>query len=285
MKRRIGFGFMRRNARRLIVACAILAVQAGCVSNRLKSETNSVAGGADADGVFVRYTRLRVAPPDVSAFEALMKRCVAAAHQAKLGGAYDWLCYREPPCRYWLIFFSETLDGFATPHAFESFARDVGQAESAEALQEVADLLARVGYETEWQFTHQQHAAWSTVQDMHTSTHPKARATYYTVVMGREEAFTEALAARTAFLLEHNYTLPVEGFISRQSASDQPLQVVFPVSWERYHRTDSVKSFIQRLNATARVEFQRLDQAVANVSQRIEHYDADFAKELSYSAP
>ena len=134
-----------------IVATALLMVHFGCASNRATLGLDSAAALAEAKGVFVRYTRLSVAPSDTDKFEALMMRCVEAARTAELPGQYEWLCYREAPRYYWLIVFSETIDGFATADNFEMFARRFGLAEGNEALQSINERLAQIRYEIERQ--------------------------------------------------------------------------------------------------------------------------------------
>lgn len=266
-----------------IVATALLMVHFGCASNRATLGLDSAAALAEAKGVFVRYTRLSVAPSDTDKFEALMMRCVEAARTAELPEQYEWLCYREAPRYYWLIVFSETIDGFATADNFEMFARRFGLAEGNEALQSINERLAQIRYEIERQIISQQYSAWSTVEGMSTVTHPKARATFYAVRRNASEAFNRALAARTSFLVEHNYSLPVEGFVIWRGGTDHAMQVVFPVNWDDYHKKDSIRSFVERLDVPARTEFHRLDHALAKTVTRIEQFDADFAGELRYS--
>ncbi len=124
----------------LFTTTALLMAQSGCASSQLKTELVSTTAIAEADGVFVRNTRLSVAPSDVDKFGDLMRRCVDAAQNAELPEQYEWLCYREAPSHYWIIVFSDTVDGFATPDDFTSFARRIGNAGGRETAQDVSVL-------------------------------------------------------------------------------------------------------------------------------------------------
>ncbi len=211
-----------------------------------------------------------------------MKRCVAAAKAAELPATYDWHCYREPPGRYWLLLFSDTSDGFATPETLLGFADHVGRAEGESARAEIMAMLAELEIETEWEILFQQKANWSTVEGMSTATHPKARMMDRTIRPGMEAAFETALAARTAFLIEHDYPLPIEGFVIRRGAPGRALQVVFPVDWTSFHKTDSFSEFVQWLDDAGREEYAARKAALMATMACAEYYDGDFASELSY---
>lgn len=118
---------------------------------------------------------------------------------------------------------------------------------------------------------------------MTTSTHPKARITSYSILPTATSAFDRALTARTRFLADHDYGLPIEGFVIKRGVTHQARQVVFPVSWDAYHATDSVEAFVERLDQVAHSELQRLNQALTETVQNIERYDGDFVRDLSYS--
>ena len=75
-------------------------------------------------------------------------------------------------------------------------------------------MLEAIEYESEaWMLTRQR-TAWSTVDSMSTSANPKARVMLRTVRPGLEAAFDSALTARTRFLGERGYPLPIEGFVT-----------------------------------------------------------------------
>jgi hypothetical protein len=223
-----------------------------------------------------------VAPSDVDDFEALLKQCVAAAHAAKLPESHEWICYRAAGCRYDVIRFSNTGDGFATPHPFGEFIHAIARSESREALNDVEKRLAAVDVKTEWCRLFRQYSSWSPVESMTTATNPKARITEYVVKDSAISQFDRALTARTTFLRMHGYTLPVEGFVGLGSASPIAWQVVFPVSWGQYYRSDSMDAFVNRLSADDQREFQRLNRELVTTASSIEQYDADYAPELRY---
>ena len=277
---------MSRLVTAAIVLYAALSGLYGCAEMPPSSPVGaSNVGGGAAEGVFVRRMRIRVTPFQIEKFEALIHRCVRAAEAAGLTEEYDWLVYREPPARYWLIVFGETVDGFAAPDSFASFARHVARAEGPDALDEINVMLTSVEVEIEEKIVNRQYAAWSTVGGMTTATHPKARVVEYTIRRGAGEAFSRALAARTVFLKDHGYVLPIEGFVVLRGASWRATQVVFPVNWSDFHRSNSVDAFVAGLSAPAATEFRELDRALNETISKIEHYDGDFASELSYSAP
>lgn len=253
---------------------------AGCATTRAPDLTLSYG----ADGVYVRHLRFRITPSHTKDFEEMMKRCVAAASAAKLPDDYAWLCYREPPGRYWLLFFSDTIDGFIPPASLAGFVGHVGRAESVEAASEIMAMLAGLEYVTEWEVVFQQKTNWSSVDNMFTATHPKARIMDRTIRFGMEEAFEAALAARTAFLVEHGYPLPIEGFAMRLGAPGRAMQVVFPVDWASFHETDSFYAFVQRLDEAAQEDYAARKAVLMVTMASAEYYDGDFVRELSYSA-
>ena len=213
-----------------LLLSTVLILSTACSSLQPIAQTESFP----AAGVFVRHVRLRVAPAQTKDFEALMERCVAAAQAAELGAEWEWLCYRESPGRYWLITFSGTADGFMVPASTQplsAHARTVADQASPAARVEIDRLLAALEYEIEWTIVSRQKAAWSTVGSMTTSENPKARLMLRTVRPGQEAAFERALAKRVEFLIEHDYPLPVEGFVVLSGAPGTAMQVVFPTDW------------------------------------------------------
>ncbi|MCH7546645.1 MAG: hypothetical protein IID30_09630 [Planctomycetes bacterium] len=275
----VGFRFMT-----IAIGIVLLVFTTGCQGHRSGPGWPSPAAAIEAEGIFVRHLRLRLAPSHTQAFEKLMGRCVQAAQAAGMPEEYDWLCYRESPGRYWLIFFSETIDGFATPESLRAFALHLARAEGGSGLDEISELMVGLDYETEWVIIFQQKSTWSTVEGMSTSTHSKARIMDRTIRPGMEEAFEDALAARTAFLVEHGYELPIEGFVTRRGAPGRELQVVFPVDWSSFHEKDSFGAFIRGLDDSAQAEYAGLKRALMVTMDRAEYYDGDYAGELSYSA-
>lgn len=276
----VGFRFVI-----VAISVTLMTLVAGCQSLRPGSGMHSgTVSTIDADGIFVRHLRLRLAPSHTQAFESTMRRCVQAAKAEGLPESYEWLCYRESPGRYWLLSFSETIDGFATPESLRAFALFLGRVEGKAALDEISELMVGLEYETEWEIIFQQKSSWSTVGAMSTATHPKARIMERTIRRGMERAFENALTARTAFLDQHAYTLPIEGFVTRRGAPDHALQVVFPVDWSSFHAKDSFGAFVKNLDDYAQAEYAGLKRALMVTMSKAEYYDGDFLGELSYSS-
>lgn len=146
---------------------AVLASSVGCGTARDRA--------FEAEGVYVRHLRIRVLPSEEREFETLMTRIVNAAAEADLSEEHDWLCYRELPDKYWLLFFNGSPTGFAVPNTFPGFADYIGQAGSGAAHAEIMAMVAGLDFRPEWEILGQQKASWSTVRDMSTSSHPKAR--------------------------------------------------------------------------------------------------------------
>ncbi len=275
----VGFRFMT-----IAIGIVLLVFTTGCQGHRSGPGWPSPAAAIEAEGIFVRHLRLRLAPFHTQAFEKLMRRCVQAAQTTDLPGEYEWLCYREPPGRYWLIFFSETIDGFKIPESLRAFALHLARAEGGTALDEISGLLVGLEYETEWEIIFQQKSSWSTVEGMSTATHPKARIMDRMIRPGMEVAFEDALEARTAFLLVHGYELPIEGFVTRRGEPGHEWQVVFPVDWSSFHESDSFGAFILSLDDSVQEEYARVKRALMETMDRAEYYDGNYADELSYSA-
>lgn len=259
---------------------ALLALASSCTSTGAPAR----AASFDADGVYITHLRVRLAPSHTKAFEALMKRCVESARAAGLASDYDWLCYREPPGRYWLVHFSETADGFALPESLEGFVDQLGRAEGEPTRDELMTALAELEYETEWAIVARQKASWSTVASMSTATHPKARMMDRTVRPGMEAEFDAALEARTAFFAEHAYPLPVEGFVILDGAPGRAMQIVFPVDWSSFHDSDSFFAFVKGLDEAARDDYAARKAALMVTMAGAEYFDGSFVPELCYSA-
>jgi hypothetical protein len=255
----------------LLLNCALaLSSSSGCVAS--PAATSSL----EADGVYVRHVRIRVVPSHTKAFEALVTRCLAAAQAAELPSEYSWLCYREPPGRYWLLWFSETENGFALPDRpdpLAGFARKVAGTVGGGAPAEIEEQLGHLDYEIEWNALHRQRASWSTVSEMSIAAHPKARMMVRTVQPGSEADFERALAARTAFLAENGYPLPIEGFVTLSGAPGTAMQVVFAVDWPSFHATTSFGAFVRALDPAAQEAYAELKQALMVTMQRAEYHD------------
>jgi len=267
--------------------CALFFVLAPLLTACALVEPRAATEAFEADGVHVRHVRLRVAPAHTKDFEALVERCVEAARTVELPDEYDWLCYRESPSRYWLITFSGERDGFAIPassHPLRTFARHVADREGAGARAEIDERLDALEYEIEWTLVTRQKKEWSTVESMTTATHPKARVMFRTVRPGQEAAFERALTERTAFLRDHDYPLPVEGFVTLSGAPGTAMQVVFPRDWPSFHTGESFWKFVQRLPESDREEYMRRKQALMLTMLSAEDYDADYLEAASYSS-
>ena len=232
----------------------------------------------------MRHTRIRALPYQTQALDALLERCVRAAEAAGLDDDHEWHLYKEPPGRYWLIWFSD--DGeFAYQHGpdpLANMARTVARARSEALLAEVDAMLSELDYEIEWSLLTQQKSEWSTVESMSTATHPKARVMLRTIVEGAVQEFDAALQARTAFFGEHDYPLPVEGFVCFDGAPHLSMQVVFPVAWPAFHARESFGAFVKSLDDEAQADYARRKAALMKTMRRAEFYDANAARELSY---
>jgi hypothetical protein len=265
----------------LAIMLALGVLASGCA-------TSPDAPAFEADGIFTRALRVRVAPGDTQAFEAMLERCVAAAEAASLPASHEWLCYREPPGRYWFITFAETPEGFAWPAAFDGFVSSVAAAESATARRAVVAMLDDLEYETEWSMLTRQKVEWSTVRSMSTATHPKARVMLRTIRPGMADAFDAALTARTAFLAGHGYPLPIEGFVTVDATPAAmrrtAMQVVFPVDWPLFHATESFGAFVRSLDREARDDYAARKAALLATMSRAEYHDGSHAPELRYDA-
>ena len=268
----------------LFAVATLLLTSSGCATYRPASTAQ--AATFDAQGTFVRHVRVRLRPSHTKAFEALMARCVQAAQAADLSPEHEWLCYRESPGRYWVLWFSEDAEGLFVPEAPDAlagFASFIAGLESDRARNEIDSRLVKLDYDIEWKLVSRQKSEWSTANEMSTATHPKARMMVRFIEPGKEAAFDRALEVRTAFLLEHGYRLPIEGFVTLDGAPGTALQVVFPVDWPSFHSTDSFGEFVRNLDDAAQVIYAQRKEALMATMKRAEFYDADFLPELSFS--
>lgn len=266
-----------RLARRL-VPLLLVALGAGCVTRGATADADSFEAG----GVFVRHLRVRLAPHDTLAFEAWLERCVAVATRSGLSGDSEWLCYREPPGRYWILAFAETADGFAAPPGLAGFVDHVASAAGDATRRELTDELRRLEHEVEHELVCRQRTDWGTVDEMYTATHPEARMILRTIRPGMEAEFAAALTARTAFLRAHGYPLPVEGFVILGGAPGQALQVVFPRDWSSFHDSESFYAFSRTKDEAMQAEYAVHKAALLETMARAEYLDGSFAAELSF---
>jgi len=211
-----------------------------------------------------------------------MERLVAAASAGGLTRRERWLCYREPPGRYWILSYGESPGGFLVPGTLRGLVEHVGRAAGPQVHAELAAMLAGLEYETEWEILLQQKRDWSTVDSMSTDTHPEARVMERTIRPGRETAFDQALTARTAFLREAGYPLPVQGFVARDGAPGRAFQVVFPVNWSSFHEASSFYGFSKSLDEAGREAYAARKAALLETMSGAEYYHGGFAAELSY---
>jgi hypothetical protein len=182
------------------------------------------------------------------------------------------------------LLFSDTIDGFATPEALVGLAEHIGRAESETAQAEIMAMLADLEYRTEWEIVFQQKAEWSTVEEMSTATHPKARIMERIHRPGMEAAFGEALAAWTAFLVNHGFPWPIEGFVIRSGAPERAVQVVFSIDWRTFHETAPFSAFVRGLDEALQDEYAARTAALMATMALSKNYDGDIAPELSYTS-
>ena len=261
----------------------LLTLGLGCVLLASCASPPAAADGYGAQGGFVRHVRVRVAPFDTGSFEAWMTRCVEAAEAAALPRASEWLCYYEPPGRYWVLSFSPSVDGVAgtdSQDPLAGFAREVARAAGVEGLEASLETLE---YEAEWKTVHRRKADWSSAVEMIPGRFPMARMMVRTVRPGKEDAFERALAARTAFFVEHDYPYPIEGFVTLEGAPGTALQVVFPTDWVEFHARTSFYEFVRRLDPLAREDYARRKQELMETMASAEYYDGRFKPDLSYA--
>ena len=263
-------------APRLFILVA-LAAAGGCAG------TTPHRDAIAADGVFVRHLRLRVAPEQTKQLESILAACADIASATRTeGGVGDWLIYREPPGRYWLITFSDTIDGFRYPAGLSSFVRYMADRSPADG-EAILSTLGRLRFEIDWEIVFQQKRAWSTTEGVEPSTHPKARIMARTIKPGLDRQFSTALAERTAFFPVHAYPLPIEGFVTRRGDPAVALQVVFPTDWPTFHATHGFGAFVKSLPQAARDDYARRKAALMRTMSNAAWYDGSFAEELSFS--
>ena len=260
-----------------VLGSAFAAASVACLSPGPSRQARTTE--YEAGGVFARHLRLRIAPSHTQAFERLMELCVEVAEAHELSEAYSWLCYREPPGRYWLILFSSTEEGFAVPPGLEGFVSSFAGLDPRGA--ELMAVLAGLEHEVEWELVCRQKESWSTIDDMDTKTHPEARMILRRVRPGREAEFEAALDARTALFRDAGYPLPIEGFVIRGGLPGHTLQVVFPVDWPSYHAGQSFFAYFETLSEARQVEYAARKAALMPTMASAEYYDASHAPELS----
>ena len=115
--------------------------------------------------------------------------------------------------------------------------------------------------------------AYPAVERMDPGTHPMARMMVRTVRAGKEDAFHDALIARTSFLAEQDYPLPVEGFVTLSGNPGTALQVVFPTDWVSFYGTNSFKAFVEALSPADKEAYAEIKASLMETMSRAEFYD------------
>ncbi|MEC9374189.1 MAG: hypothetical protein VYC34_10115 [Planctomycetota bacterium] len=273
---------------RPLIALALLLpltlLSTGCATLWAPTSADRLESAAQPEGVYVRHIRLRVAPADVADFESLMHDLAVAATRANLAPEHAWLCYAEPPCRYWLISFGETPGGAVAEQSFESFARRIAAESGAMPRGDLNQRLAAIDVREDWSHLHRQTLRWSTVEQMTTATHPKARMVLYRIDKDRIADFDRAMVERTAFLIENEYPLPIEAFLRLNTARAEAIRVVFPVDWPSFYERDSMDAFQGRLDDAQAARLEELDQQLIETVTWMEYFDADFIPRLNFGA-
>ena len=265
-----------RHALALLALTLAIACRAAPVATR-EAGAPEISAGDDAP---LRHLRVRIAPAQTKDFEALLERCVASAEDASLAPEAGWLVYREPPGRYQLVWFGAPPEAGSVPpeSALVTFLRTFTGRSAADRVAE----LGRIEWELEWSLLLAQRAAWTSPVALDPARHPKLRLMGRQVRPGREDAFAEALAARTGFLVAHGYPLPVEGFESLEGPAGFEVQAVFATDWPRFHGRDSFKAFLERLSEAERTEYARVKAALMATMASADYFDADLQPALSF---
>lgn len=261
--------------KRLILLTIVLA--AGCTS---APEASTPA--FEADGIHVRHLRLRVVPEQTRDFEELMKACVAAAREIPEPERDVWICYREPPGHYWLIQFSRDIETFRFPEGLDGFVMHLAARSPVPVRQDLRRRIGSLNHEIRWNIITQQTKAWSTTDSLDASTYPRARMMMRTVKPGLERVFSAALAARTAFFVEHRYELPIEGFVTRRGDPMTQLQIVYARDWSSFHARESFGEFVKRLPKAARDDYAGRKAALMRTMNDAAWYHGNYAPELSF---
>lgn len=239
-----------------------------------------------ADGVFVRHARIRVSPAHTKPLEALLAQCVATARSAQLPAASKWNCYRESPGRYWLLWYGDGIDGFHYPAASDSlraFVQQIGRSVGGATRADIERRLSELDYVVEWTIVLRRKSEWCTADAVSLTSYPKARLMLRSVKRGQEVAFGRAVEARTEFLEEHGYSLPLEGFATVVGPARTEIQMLYAVDWSRFHASTSIGHFVRGLSESASAAYATRKQALMVTMDRAEFYDADYMTELSWS--
>ncbi len=129
-----------------------------------------------------------------------MKRMVQAAESAGLPDSHDWLCYREPPNYYWILSFSDGPTDFACPPTLAGLAQAISKTESIAVRDEISQTLTHLKYNPVSEAVWQQESNWSTVKEMKTIEHPKARIIERKILDGKKVKFSAAVVEWTDYL-------------------------------------------------------------------------------------
>ncbi len=229
-------------------------------------------------GIFVRETVFRVSPKHAAEWEAAVRDISTAAAKSN-SSVHNWLLYKAGPFVYWMIQFSETLDSIPTEMSFHSAFADLAGA------QDYLNALSRL-LKTDFEITRdiicQQDSYWSTVAEMSTDTHPKARVSDYWVRPGDEDAFDKLQKQLTSLLVEIGYPFPVESFRPRFGAPRVSQVVTFADSWESFHGANSLDALANEAGKLNELDALRTRRA--SLVLREVHHDLDFEPSLSYGA-
>lgn len=122
--------------------------------------------------------------------------------------------------------------------------------------------------------------AWSTVEGMSTSTHPKGRLTLYWVRPGWEEEFDKAMRKQAILLREVSYPYPVEGFRWRLGSPGVNYIAIFPDNWQSFFAQNAVTTYLSQHGRLA--DFKAIQERISMSVYRTEQHDIDFDAELSF---
>jgi hypothetical protein len=218
----------------------------------------------------------KVEPADAPAFEAAVRKIVAAATEAKLSRSYGWFFYNEL-YDYTLVYPVKNMAYFDDPQQWErQFQGTPGEKMLGEAFQAFGDLRYRI---VEHEVL-EEVADWSYAPASPPAQAPWAHVDNFWVKPGKEQQFDALTKEFVQFVKENGYAYAVDGHRVHFGDQQKTVFVTFFDSKDAFYGRNGLDALVTRKKVQEK--WADMIRRLSLVVSDIEHFDSRYRPDLSY---